>query len=288
MEEAIECFEKAIEVDPDYALAHAALGECVAASAHYRPVPSREVHKKAKAAAQKALELDDTLAGPHATLAGLLSEDDWDWEGAEREFRRALELNPGHATAHQWYAEFLLILGRTKEAMEEARKAVELDPLSPVMNARLGLVHYFDRRFEEAERQFRTTIALDPDFAQAHLFLAFVLAAQSRLDEALAEAEEASSPTMAAFVHGLMGDTDYTRKVYEELLERRTRAYVAPTWLADLSQAMGDLDKALEWLEVAAEERDVRLGYRVRGPWSEIYRGDPRFDAILRRLGLEP
>ncbi len=286
MEEAKGCFEKAIALDPGYALAYDALAQCIAASAHYRRVHPAVIRREAKAKALKALELDDTLAGPHATLGGILSDDEWDWEGAEREFKRALELDPGHATTHQWYAEFLLILDRTEEAMREAQLGVELDPLSPVMNARVGMVLYYERKYAEAERHFRTAIALDPEYIQGYMFLAYTLAHQSRPEEAIEAARKTGLPGVVAYFKALAGDTDDARKRYEELLEEMEETYIWPTFLADLCQVMGDMDKAFEWLEKACDDHDVRLPYRMSGPWGDPYRDDPRFTEIAKRMGL--
>ncbi len=286
MEEAMACFEKAIALDPGYALAYDALAQCIAASAHYRRIHPAEIHMEAKAAALKALELDETLAGPHATLGGLLCEGEWDWDGAERGFKRALELDPGHATTRQWYAELLLLLGRTDDAMREAKLAVELDPLSPIMNARVGLVLYCERKYEDAERQLRTAIALDPEYLQTYMFLADALASQSRLEEAVEAARNTGLPGVMAYFKGLAGDTDAARTRYEELLEEMKETYVWPTLLADLCRVTGDMDTAFEWLEKAADERDVRLPYKIHGPWGDAYRDDPRFAEIAKRMGL--
>nr|MBC8450733.1 protein kinase [bacterium] len=185
IEKAIEYLKEAVAIDPEYALAYAGLADCYGVLPMYRPVAPEEVYPKAKAAAMKALELDDSLAEAHSALGCIKDNYEWDWNGAEREIERAIALNPGYATAYQWKAESLITRGRFDEAVEVMNKARELDPLSLFMNARVGLAFCYARRYDEAKDILETTLEVDPGFAQARYFLSMVYSMEGRYEEAI-------------------------------------------------------------------------------------------------------
>ncbi len=168
---AIEYFQESIEKDPNYALAYAGLADCYVVAVN--PSPPKEEMPKAKAAATKALQLDDTLAEAHTSLAAVLARYDWDWPGAEKEFKRAIELNPRYAVAHEWYAAWYLVpMGRLQEAIAEEKRAQELDPVSLIINFELGIVLHYAREYDQAIEQFRKTLELNPNFPQAQTYVA--------------------------------------------------------------------------------------------------------------------
>ena len=288
IEKAIEYLKEAVTIDPEYALAYAGLADCYGVLSIYRPVAPEEVYPKAKAAAMKALELDDSLAEAHAALACIMSNYEWDWAGAKREIKRAIALNPGYATAYQWAAEGLIALGRFDEAVEMMNKARELDPLSIFMNARVGMAFYYARRYDEAKAILETTLEVDPSFAQARYFLSLVYSMEGRYDEAIEIIPGESFRAWVAVLHVLNGDTDRAHAVMNDVLSRGSGGYAWPSVRASFCFALGDLDGCFEWLEKAVEEKDPRLQNMLRSPFTDSLRDDPRFNAILEKMGLEP
>ena len=288
IEKAIEYLKEAVAIDPEYALAYAGLADCYGVLPIYRPVAPEEIYPEAKAAAMKALELDDSLAEAHAALACIMSNYEWDWAGAEQEIRQAIELNPGYATAYQWAAEGLIALGRFDEAVEVMNKARELDPLSIFMNARVGMAFYYARRYDEARAILETTLEVDPSFAQARYFLSLVYSMEKRYEEAIEMIPEESFRAWVAVLHALNGDTDKAHKVMNDVLSRGSASYNWPSVRASFCFALGDLDGCFEWLEKAVEEKDPRLQNMLRSPFTDSLRDDPRFNAILEKMGLEP
>lgn len=188
-EKAAEYFRQAIAIDPNYAPAYAGLSDAYQFSA-YNLVSRTELYAEARVAAEKAVALDKSLAEPHASLGLLALNYDWDWATAEREFRRAIELNPNYVTAHHWYAEYLIALDRPEESLAEIKRARELDPLSLIINTDTGKILYYARRYDDAIKQLRETLRMDPDYGQAHIWLSSVCATIGRYDEAIAEAKK--------------------------------------------------------------------------------------------------
>ena len=217
-------FEKAIALDPAYALAHAGLSDCYLLLGEYTSARPSEILPKAKPHAYRALELDGALAEAHASL-GLISIYDYDWATAEREFKRAIELRSGYATAHHWYALLLVTLGRFAEARAEAERALELDPASVIVNNMLGVVFFESRDYEKAIATFRKTLDLNPGFAPAREMLACSYASAGRKAEALAELEQVRASAvehvaMRAWILGVAGDTAGSRRLIRELEQR--------------------------------------------------------------------
>ncbi len=240
---------------------------------------------KAKGAALKALELDDSLPEAHLSLGSVRMWRDWDFPAAEREFRRALELNPSHALGHLWLAFYLSITGRDEEALEEASLATKYNPLSAVYRAGAGMLQRNARDYDAAEGLLREALALDPTSAFAHSSLGFVYSLALRHEEAIAEMKTAPGGAFwgLGFVYARAGREDEARAILEELNERE--GYVPATNQARIYAELGDHDKAFEWLERAYEERSVALVF-VDSPIWDPLRSDPRFDDLLRRIGF--
>jgi serine/threonine-protein kinase len=294
----IEYFQQAIEADPNYALAYAGLADSYAllGAAAYGALAPKEAMPRAKAAAMKALDLDDTLAHAHAPLAYASLLYDWDWSAAEREFRRAIELNPGYATARQWYSIFLSVIGRHDEAFAEAERALNLDPLSLIINAGLGLRYYYARQYDRAMRQLRKTLEMDPNFAIAHEYLGRTYQQMDKYGEAIEEYQkgEMLSGGSPLFVAGLAsacalaGEISRALKLLDELNELSKKRYVSPYLLAIGYLTLGDKDQAFQWLEKAHQERDGWLSFLKVEPKHDSLRSDPRFQTMLRNMNFPP
>lgn len=290
----IESFHRAIELDPEFALAYAGLADCRVLLPFYGPVAPRDVSPQAIAAAERALELDESLAEAHTSLAYARFIYERQWGEAERGFRRALELFPGYATAHQWYAFLLAARGRHGEAIAQARQARELDPLSLVINSDLGMVLCFARD-PAAEEQFRRTLELDPSFAYARFELGFALQQQGRLDEAVAEFARASSmapdnPVMQAALGQALaraGRTEEARQILASLEELSDREFVEASLFAFLWMGLGETDRAIDCLEDACDQGSRFVAFLATWSLYDPLRDHPRWPALLRRVGLE-
>jgi serine/threonine protein kinase/tetratricopeptide (TPR) repeat protein len=292
---AIEYFSEATERDRNYALAHAGLADSYILLGEFGLLPAREAYAKAREAATKALELDETLAEAHNALAILKGDYDWDWPGAEREFRRAIELNPGYATAHQWYGEMLSELGRHEEALAEIKRARQLDPLSLIINAAIGKTLLYAGREDLAIEQLRKTLEIDPNFAHAHQFLGYAYVRKGEFAEAIAEFQRAIalSPNFTQYQAGLghayarAGKSGEARNLLYELKELSKRRYVSWCDFAAIYAGLGEKDQAFACLEKAYEQRDTKLVTRGNlNPLLDPLRSDPRFADLLRRIGL--
>ena len=295
---AIEHFNRAIELDPGFALAYSGLADCYAVpSSGLQPA---ERMPKARAAARRAVELDDTLAEAHASL-GSVYTDEWNWAGAEREFRRAIELNPNYATARQWNAELLNVLGRVPEAMAEIRRAQELDPLSPIIQMVVGTVLISAGEYDQALAELRRTLELDSGFSQAYIFLIRAYEGKGMYDEMFAAAkrdaalradpqrrqarEQMVAMLQEAYKRG--GAREFRRKLLEYQLEaRKTFRGGNPVDIAESYSILGDKDQAFVWLNTAYEEHDDSLTYIKTNPRFDILRSDPRYADLLRHMNL--
>src|SRR5215204_1417573 len=297
---SIEHFQKAIEIDPSYARAYAGLADSYAVIPSYTNNRSKEAFPKARTAAMKALEIDNSLAEAHATLASVLHEFDWKFEDAEKEFKRAIELDPNYATAHHWYAEYLLTMNRDDEALAEIKRAQECDPLSLIINSILGLMHGLRGDFAEAEAQLKRTIEMDPNFGRAHIFLAGLYEQQGRFEEAISEYEKHAA-TRGMSVENIEKHSADVRQAYktagpkgywQALLDfAKKGAEIDPKSgpplfaLAGLHAQAGDKDRAFEYLERSFEQREVDI-LRLNDPMLAPIRSDPRFKNLVRRVGL--
>src|SRR5215510_4452283 len=288
---AVDYFQSAIREDPGYAQAYAGMADSYAVLAVMFEDP-REFAPKAKAAASKAIEIDGTLAEAHGVLASVIAQYDWDWQGAEREFNRAIELNPGSPTAHQRYSLMLAEMGRTEESLAEIKRALDLDPISLILNTSFGSRLYYARQYDRANRQLQKTLEMDPNFLLARIFLGQVYAKERKYAESIAElnrAVELSRDRALAelgYVYAASGQRREARQILVELRELSRRRYVSPVDIAFIHGGLGEKDQAFNWLERAYVEHSSRLTQLKMDPRSDTLRADPRFDELLRRIGL--
>lgn len=294
IEKSIEFFNQAIARDQKYAMAYSALAESFVLQSLWGSTPSRESNSKAREAAEKAMVLDVTLAEPHVALALIKEQYDWDWIGAEREFQQALKLNPNYATAHQWYGEFLVFMGRTEESIKALRRAKELDPLSPIINTQVGYPYYCARDYDAAIVEFKNALELEPNFAPALNYLARSYQAKGLNEEAMTTFHKAvehsgGSPVMKArlgWAYAKIGKTGEARRILNELEEEAKTRYVAACLIASLHVALGDKEQAFAWLDKAFQERDVLLLTLNIESHLDPLRSDKRFQDLVRRVGL--
>jgi TolB-like protein/tetratricopeptide (TPR) repeat protein len=295
-EDAIACFKQAISADPTYALAYAGLADCYAllGAAEYGAVPPREAFPKARAAAARALEIDPGLAEAHASLGLVQWVFDRDRDAAERSLRRAIELAPGYASSHQWYAEMLAESGRPRDAEGEIRRALELDPLSLVINGDLGLFAYYARDYDQAIEYYKATLAMEPYFVPARLGLALAYAQERQFAEALAQLDQAGQVAAGepgvlvarGYVLGRAGRGAEARAVAEALQELSAQHYVPAYYVGGALLGAGENDAALTWFGKACEQRCSLLGALAVDPAFDPIRSDPRFAELLRCAGL--
>jgi serine/threonine protein kinase/Tfp pilus assembly protein PilF len=283
----VEYFQQAIAKDPTYALAYAGLADCYTGLAGFGFVPAKEGYPKALEEALKALEIDDKLAEAHASLAFIKSNYDWDWSGAEQEFKRAIELNPGSATAHHFYGLALAYMGgRFEEAIDESKRAVELDPLSLIINADLGHVFYEARKYELAIEQERKTLEMDPNFNPAQHWLGLAYLQKSMDKEGIAEFEK-EFPFLG-YAYAVAGRRAEAQQVLDKLNELSKQKYVPAVSMARIYVGLGEKDKAFEWLEKAYLDGSIGGGTGIAvDPIFDPLRSDPRFMDILRRMNLQ-
>jgi TolB-like protein/DNA-binding winged helix-turn-helix (wHTH) protein/Tfp pilus assembly protein PilF len=293
LERAIVHLQQAIQLDSNYALAYAGLADAYASQCLIADVVPAEVFPKAKAAALRALELDGELAEGHTALAYVKFWYDWDWAGAEAEFQRALEISPGYATAHQWYAEYLRLMGRQEEAIVENRKALELDPLSLIINMEAGLPFYSERRFDEAIPYFRKTLEMDPNFGLAHCVLGWAYEGKSQYPDAINQLETAlrlddSAPVLSSLAHAYAsaGRQTDAKRVLHQLQERAKKRYVSPFFLATVFVGLNENERAMDSLDAAYAHHDWVLLWVNVGHSLEPLRSQPRFVDLLHRLKL--
>ena len=293
-DKAIGYFRQAIDKDPQYALAYSGLADSYALLAVYGGGPPSEWMPQAKAAAQKSLELDDNLAEGHTSLGQILSYYDFDLNGAEREYQRALQLNPNYATAHQWRAENLSTMGRFDEALAEARRALELDPFSLIINRVYADCLVDARRFDEAIVQYRKTIELDPNFPTAHFFLGRAYEAKGMYDQAVAEytktvagagfATEDLTQMKKAYESG--GWRAYLQATLAMLLKREKQGYTPPFVVASAYARLGQKDEAFAYMEKAVAQRDFRASLIMVSFEFDSLRSDPRYADLIARMRL--
>jgi eukaryotic-like serine/threonine-protein kinase len=285
---AIAQFQDAIEKDPDYALAHAGLADCYTLLGAWAYLPPTEAYPLGKAAATRALALDEKLAEAHASLARNKLGFDWDWSGARTGFERALQLNPNYATGHYWYSYYYLAMGRLDDAAREMKRAVELDPLSLNINAEMGRTLIYQRQYDAAIEQEHKTLELDPSFSLAHEMLAIAYLQNSRYAEALAEAQKTAPGAVIARAYLKSGDVTNARKVAVELKQLSKTRYVSAYRIAQVYIGLEDKEQAFQWLERAYNERSLRPDFMKVDPWFDNLRSDSRFQSLMHRAGLHP
>jgi eukaryotic-like serine/threonine-protein kinase len=294
LRKAVGYFQGAINVDPTYAAAYSGLADSYNMLGYYTVLAPKEAYPKALIAAQKALALDSTLAEAHASLAWVHQMFIWDWPVAEREYRRAIELNPGYVAAHAWYGAYLAAMGRHDEAIAEGKRAQELDPLSLITSAALARPFYDARRYDEAIAQSKKTFEIDPDFARAHYWLGLAYEQKSMFDQAIAAFHKAinSSDSVAVYVaaaghaYAVAGRRGEAVKVLRRLEDLSRQRYVSAYDIALIHVGLGDTERAMQWLERAYQERSDGLVFLKVDPRLDGLQSDPRFASLVRRLGL--
>ena len=294
LEKAREYFQQAIDKQADFAMAYAGLADTYLLLAYNRVLSPLDAIPRARAAALKALELDDSLADAHTSLAGIACTFDADWPAAERGYRRAFEVNPNHATAHQWWGMTLAGLGRHAEAAAEIRRALEIDPVSLRVGKAAGTILYLARRYAEAIEQYKKTLELDPNYAPALIELGRVYTVLGQKTQALLELERAaqvsnrSSSSLAAlgYAYGVFGSRDRALNILSELRGRSTHAYVSPEDYAIVYLGLRDDDRVFQELSRAADQRLSSLYTLKTAAEFDPIRTDPRFADLLRRVHL--
>ena len=293
LNKAVDYFNQAIGKDPNYALAYAGLADAYVLLSGFGAASPKDSLPPAKAAAQKALELDNTLGEAHASLGQALFAYDFNFAEANREFRRAIELSPNYATAHQWYGQSgLAPLGQFDDAIAEMKRALELDPLSVVINTDLGSVLCTARHYDAAIDQLRRTLEMDPRFYYAHWNLGVALEVKGLVDQAVVEYEKAIaldddplSAGLLAHLYAKMGQKDKALQIQEQLREVSKQRYVSPYIFAMIHLGLGEKEQALDFLEKTYQDRDgYNIAYIKVDPFFDPLRGDPRFEAFVQKI----
>jgi serine/threonine-protein kinase len=290
---AVEYFQKALELDPNDALAYASLADAYCTLAVFGGLPPKEAFPKAKALVTKALALDDSLAYSHNVSAVLKRDYEWDWEGAEKEFQRALELNPNSADTRDMYAIYLVFMRRFDEALREIRHAQSLDPLNLDASNNVGFIHFAMGHHDRAVEAYQRTIDLDANFVMAHRELGLVYSHQSLHPQAIRELERAVALSRDPYTLAMLGHAyaaagrhQDALKILQELKARSRHGFVAAYYFADIYAGLRQKDLAVHWLEKAYQERDPALLWTVVDPRYDWLRSDPRFQDLLRRIRL--
>ena len=298
MQKSIDYYQQSIEKDPNFALAYSGLADAydlLGAPDATGAMAPEDAMPKAKAAALKALEIDDSLAEAHVSLAHVKYYYDHDFVTAEREYKRAIELNPNYPTAPQWYAVFLMSVGRFDEALAQVKRAQELDPLSLPINMTVGWVQLTARQTDQSVVQLRKTLEMDSNFALTHHRLGLAYEQQGKFEEAIAEFKQVVDMTsrkplgLTALAHAyaMAGRQAEAKKILAEVLEQFKTRFVSPASVAMIYAALGDKEQAFVWLEKAEKIRDgiiVRL--KVDSRYDSL-RSDPRFVGLVQRIGLQ-
>lgn len=292
LKKAIECFEQATEKDSNYALAYVGLADTYIVLPQYGRISPSVAMPQAKEAAAKALEIDADLPEAHTSIA-MFKHEDWDWVGAEKEFRRAIELSPNYSTAHHWYSLLLWETGRTDESLVEITRARELDPLSPVINSVLAGTLLTAGRYESAVEQWQRTFELDPIFPEAHFGLSKAYWKHGHYQEAIIEAQKAASYSgTPRYVAGVAlalsaaGKKAEANSILKELTQRSKDEYVSPFYFAGIYSVLGRREQAFEWLGKAYQLRDRNLEGIRNEPEFDNIRSDSRFADLLKRMRL--
>ncbi len=297
VKKSLDYFQQAIAADPGYARAYAGLADAyiMAGSYGFSIMPPREAMPKAEAAIQKALEIDDTLAEAHASLAYIKFTYDWDWVGAEQEFRKSIALNPLYDTAHHWYSHELMALGRPQEALAEARRALEISPSDTVMNEHMGWTYLMMRNYDQAIPAAHKALEMDPDFLLAHRVTALAYMYEGNYPQALEEFQKAvdlthGDPVARAYLargYAYSGERDKAQQTIDDLVRLSQLQYIPPTEIAADYAALGNTDSAMQWLEKAYNERASALPYIKVDRAYDPLRSDPRFIDLLHKLNLQ-
>jgi tetratricopeptide (TPR) repeat protein len=294
LNKGIDYFERAVALKPGYAMAHAGLADCYNMLATYGAKAPGEAFPKAKSEAEAALKLDDTLAEAHVSLAYALFRGDWNWSESEKEFRRALDMNPKSAQAHQWYANLLVALGRTDEAIAQGTLAEKLDSTSLIIRSHFGFIYFFAHRFDDGIEACQKAIEVDPAFFAARRYLGQALAQKGKHDQAIAEYQRAVAASggslliRAELAHtlGFAGKKDEAERILTELKQLSTERYISPYHIALVYSGLGNKDETFTWLERAFQNRADYLVFLKVDPRFDWLHSDSRFANLLERIGL--
>lgn len=292
---AIRYFEQAIEKDPHYAVAWAGIADSYSLLGEYGNIPRKELYPKARAAVNKALEIDDQLAEVHTSLASILMLSEWDWANSEKEFKLALELNPNYATAHHWYSQWFLNMGRLEESLRMISRAAELDPISQAILKDQGLALYYNRQYDEAVEMALKTLELDPTYAAAHRLLSLAYQAKGMFAEAIVENQKWGALTgnkveatvTLAQLYAVSGQADEARRLIDGVQRDQIAMDQISRGLALVYTALGEHDVAFKYLENSYERHEESILTLKVDPKVDPLRADPRFTALLRKIGIE-
>lgn len=295
LRKAVEDFTTAIELDPNFALAYVGLADCYNVMLDHGYIKPAEAAEKARPALLKALQLDERLAEAHAAYGLALRAYDWNWDAAEAEYKKAIELNANYAWTHQWYSVLLTIEGRLEEALDEIKKALELDPLAPMISTIVGYTLYVMEQYDDAIKYLNRALAIQPNFIFALIYLSLALAMKGEFDEAMACTEKLvrvgyPKPTamiVRAWVLARAGKKDESLRDLDDLMKIQGSETVPPTLVASVFAELRDEEKAFEWLEKALEQRDNFVTIIKTHPLFKELRSNPRFLAIVNKLGLD-
>ncbi len=295
LRKAIEKFELALKLDPNYSLALVGISDCYNLLPIYAYSSPKEAFPKAKEAVLKALQIDNSLAEAHTSLAWIKLNYDWDWDGAEKEFKQAIDLNPGYATAHHWYSVWLVWMGRTDEAIKEIETALELDPVSLVMKKDESEPYYFSRQYEKAIEILQNTIEMDPNFPGLHVSLGRVYLSSSMYKKALKAFKEeknirkdwnADVEIGIGLTYAKMGMKNEALQVLDDFIEHSKHEYVPPLHLAMLYFALSEKILYQNSLDKAFEERDFLIVPLNKSPFFENFRSDKACIDLLKKVNL--
>jgi adenylate cyclase len=294
LRQAIGFFQGALEADGGYAKAYSGLADSYATLALLEFVAPNEAYPKAKGAIGKALSLDPNLAETHTSLGLIRFQYDWDWNGAEEEFKEAIRINPSHAPAHQYFADYLKAMGRFEEALSEVAKAQELDPLNLSINTGVGHVLYLSRQFDKAIEQYKRTVDLDPSFTLTHIWFGRPYLEKGMYAEAISELETGvklsgeGTLALAMLGHGLAspGNKEEALRILDKLNERSKTRYVPSYWIAVIYNGFRDRERVLSWLKKAFEERSSWLVWSNVEPRFDWLRSDPDFESLMKAMNF--
>jgi len=295
MQRAIESFERALTIDPQYAAAHAGIADVYCSMGYWGLLPPMEAFPRAKAACRKALEIDDRLGEAHGTLAWINTVFDWDWSASESRFKWALELNPSSARIRNWHAVHLMFRGRFDEAIEEIDRAFELDPLALLICANAGAIRYCARRYTQAKVLYNMALEMEPNFGVAHLFLGCLRIQEGKYEVAISELQKATELTggmpwaigCLGIAYAKSGENKKARELLKELGKRSREKYISPVGAAFIYLGLGEIDKFREWTEEALRYRDVTVPHLKVFPEFDRVRSEPWFQDILKKIRLD-
>jgi len=294
MKKGIECFEQALDCDPNYALAYSGLADSYISFATIGALSPSAAIPKAKAAANKALEINDRLAEAHAALGFIKSNYDWDWSAAEKHFKLAAETNPNYSIAYHWHGFCSIARGQFTDSIELMKQAQKLDPLSPIINVACGLPFYFMRRTERAIKIYREALETNASFFPAHVYLGMAYEQNGQYEDAVSEAQKALSYTpdntfalaSLGYIYAVSGDEEKARETIEHLNRESNKRYVSPYGMAEIYAGLKEKEQALTQLEKAAAERSWWLIFAGVNHRFDNLRDEPRFQEILRKMNL--